>query len=1064
MGDPRATPAMRQFYRFKQAHPGCVLLFRMGDFYETFDDDAIAVSKAIGLTLTQRTEGVPMAGLPYHQKDVYIARLIEAGFRVAVADQIQDPKEAKGVVERAVTQVVTPGTRVDASLLPDEQVSTLAAVCFLESGDSPPAALATADLTTGDFALTTCQHDRLADELLRRGVTELLYAESPGGIGGGTRGSRSARSGGAGGLGGAVLPVNGRGVGGDRSSDEHSDLPPRLREVARALRISITPRAGWHFRPQEALEALKEHFGVSTLAGFGLRDEDSVVRPAGALLRYLRETQTPVVEPTDPSVGVVLARAVPTLAHLRPPRRDDPSTRCLIDAASLRALEVTSTVRDSALDGSLVGVFLDAGPARGRSVSAGGGGSAAATGAEAARAVRGGCATAMGKRLLREWLCSPLADVGEIRARQACVATLVEDRRLAGELRGALERVQDVARLSARVALRRVLPRELVALGRSLSSCGVVTEAIEGVPCFAERGAVIAGLREVLEPLGERIVGACVDEPPTHLREGGLIRDGIDAELDEARGLQTDASAWLAEYQSALVAKYELPNLKVGYNKVFGYFIELPAAQSKRAPVEFTRAQTLKNAERYTTPELREFESKVSTAQARAVERERVLFESLCDACGACLGEAARYADIVAELDVLCCFASKAARHAGSGRAWCRPEIVQEPVLIVEQGRHPVLDDLLEGRFVPNSLELGRCSAAVASVEGGDSGGGGGGGLGGVGRAGLALITGPNMAGKSTFIRQSALIVLLAQAGSFVPAARAVVGVADRIFTRVGADDALHKGQSTFMVEMTETARILHHATASSLVILDEIGRGTSTLDGLSLAWAITESLAGVMDEGGATTQRRRGASARSTSQGAAPRTLFATHYHELTDLEERLPGRVQNLHVTVREWGDEIVFMHRIAPGRADQSYGIHVARLAGVPKPVTERAKEILAGLAVHHGPVEYAGNSGDKTGGTRGSGGGRRDDRGSGRHPLDVASGQLPLFTEYVPHPAVGALKELKLETLSPMQAFDALRRLHELVSEDQTTASGGTSGNGNGYGDGEGDVGFDGAGEM
>jgi DNA mismatch repair protein MutS len=475
------------------------------------------------------------------------------------------------------------------------------------------------------------------------------------------------------------------------------------------------------------------------------------------------------------------------------------------------------------------------------------------------------------------------------------------------------------------------------------------------------------------EEVSGAILAQCVEEPPAHMREGGVIRDGVDAALDEARLLQRDAGRWLGEYQKSLIERHNLPGLKVGYNRVFGYYIELPQAQARQAPAELQRKQTLRSAERFTTPELADFEHKVSTAEARALERERELLAALTERALSRLEEIGRYGAAVARLDALLGLADKAA-----ARGWVRPTIVDEPVLMVHGGRHPVLEEVLEGRFVANDVELGDLRGAGEA---------------GPAAAPLALITGPNMAGKSTYIRQVALIALLAHTGSFVPADRATVGVVDRIFTRIGADDALHAGQSTFMVEMIETANILNHATARSLVVLDEVGRGTSTLDGLSLAWAIVEHLAA--GEGG-------------------PRALFATHYHELTDLEERFPGRIRNLHVAVREWpggGEhaEIVFLHRILPGRTDQSYGLHVARLAGIPAGVVARAREVLASLAVHHGP-------------------GARAARPAKAAPQE---GQMALFTEYVSHPAVEAIRELKLDAMTPMQAFDALRRLKEGV---------------------------------
>jgi DNA mismatch repair protein MutS len=751
-----------------------------------------------------------------------------------------------------------------------------------------------------------------------------------------------------------------------------------------ALGLAGTPRPAWQFRASEAAEALTAHFAVATLAGFGLSDGDAAVPAAGAVVRYLQETQTLSEEDAKTAAGLIPVRA--SLKHLRPPRREETDAYCVVDAVSLRSLEVERTIRGSvgnlsaagALEGSLLGVFLAA-PSGPRSV----------------------CRTPMGKRLLRDWLCQPLRDLKKIQARQDSVATLVEDRKLAEQLGEVLGAVQDVARIAGRVALARASPRDLVGLARSLDKAEAILEAIDGVISLAGTATRIEAAQSHVTPVASAVLGACVEEPPAHIRDGGCVRDGFDAQLDEARLLQRDAGSWLSDYQGSLASKYKLPGLKVGYNRVFGYYIELPQAQARTAPPELLRKQTLKNAERYTTPELREFEGKVTTAEARALDREREIFAQLCIQATGILAHVAAFGDAVAELDVLLAFADKAAR-----RGWTRPKIVEQPVLQIHAGRHPVLDETLGGDFVPNDVELGDSSHFAYPTN--------------VGMAAskperpasaptsdiphptshmpcLALITGPNMAGKSTYIRLTALLALLAHTGSFIPADRATIGVIDRIFTRIGADDALHAGQSTFMVEMIETANILNHATGQSLVILDEVGRGTSTLDGLSLAWAIVEHLAG--------------------AESTGPRTLFATHYHELTELEERFPGRISNLHVAVREWpsGDEhaqIVFLHRILPGATDQSYGLHVARLAGIPGTVIARGREVLASLAVHHA-------------------GSAKPDAKSVPAPRAEEDGQLSLFTQYLSHPAVDALREVKLDSLSPIQAFDMLRKLKDLT---------------------------------
>ncbi len=943
--DPYDTPAMRQWTAFKRAHPGCVLFFRMGDFYELFGEDAEVVAPALGLRTMTRGTPVPTAGVPYHQLSTYLQKAIDAGYRVAVCDQIQDPKEAKGVVDRAVTRVVTPGTLIEEDLLGEASVGTLAAGHVSADGR---VALATIDVSTGEFFLCDVGPGELADELVRRAVRELVHAD-----------------------------------------DGSGAVPAWCREAAARVGAATTPRPAWQFRPREATEAIAAQFGTAGVEGFGLKADDAALLPAGALLAYLCETQAIGATPADPAApatsGGEFQHQRRTLSHLRPPRREDAGGVCVLDDVSLRALEIERIIRaDSGggvsggvrgrredVRGSLLGVFLEAnaGP---RSV------------------VR----TAMGKRMIRRWLTRPLCRAVEVEARQACVAALVEDRRAAEELGALLCGVADVARISARVALGRATPRDVVLLAKSVLQVGPIAGLLGATPAFS---GVAPGLVEVEPSLREaagRVLALCVEDAPGSMRGGGLIRDGVDAELDEARLLQRDAGAWLAAYQDRLIARHDVPSLKVGFNKVFGYFIELPSAQARRAPDEFRRTQTLKNAERYTTPELSDFERKVTTAEERALARERVLFNGLLAEVSRRVGELGRAADLLAEADVLLAFADKA-HHRG----WARPTVTDESVLEILQGRHPVLDELLDGRFVPNDARLGGEAAR------------------------LALITGPNMAGKSTFIRQTALLAVLACTGSFVPAGSARVGTFDRVFTRVGADDALHRGQSTFMVEMTETAAILNNATGRSLVVLDEIGRGTSTLDGLSLAWAIVERLAGERHRGieasrqggqeshGAT-ETRSHAGERQREPGGSPLVLFATHYHELTELAERMAGRVANWHVAVREWGEEIVFVHRIEPGKADRSYGVHVAKLAGVPAAVTARAQEVLETLS-----VQQAG----------------RVDVSRVEAPKRKAQQQLGLFTEYVPHPAVDVLRGVKIEQMSPMQAFEALRELTAMVKK-------------------------------
>ena len=885
------TPAMRQYHRFKEAHPGCLLFFRMGDFYELFGEDAVVVHKALGLTLTERQRGVPMAGVPHHAAEQHLRRLVEQGFRIAVCDQIQDPRDAKGVVDRAVTRVVTPGTLVDEHLLDDARANRIAAVARGASGGF---AIASIELSTGTFEVVSAEDDaEVRDRLSRLAPREVLIPESP-------DGSRPDW---------AWLAA---------PSDGSTPARP-------------TPRPGWTFVPSEGSTRLRERFGVASLAGFGLVEGSAEVAAAGAVLRYVVETSAAEGEGGDPT----------RLAHLEPPRRAATRQGLEVDAVALRSLEVERTVRGGSSEGTLLETMQR-------------------------------CRTPMGRRLLREWLCFPLGDLAEIRLRHRRVAVLVADRRLAERIRRALERIQDVARIAGRLSLRRATPRDLAALARSIEGAESLRQELEHAPAFAADLAPLAAALGSLRDAAAFTIAAVEEAPPPHLREGGAIREGFDAELDECRRLHRDAGGWLAAYQSRLVAETGIASLKVGFNRVFGYYIEITNAHRDAAiPPSFARRQTLKNAERYVTEELAAFERKALDAERRSLERERELFDAVVSRwLGglAALGEVARR---IASLDVLGSFAEVA-----SSGAWIEPEMVDAPVLRIREGRHPVLDRMLRDRFVPNDCSLGKVAGDEPTAT-------------------LALITGPNMAGKSTFIRQNALLVLLAHAGSFVPAASATIGGCDRIFTRIGASDELHGGQSTFMVEMTETANLLRHATPRSLVVLDEIGRGTSTLDGLSLAWAIAETLA---DRG--------------------CRTLLATHYHELTQLAEKR-GEVRNLNVAVREWGDQIVFLHRIEPGRADRSYGLHVARLAGVPDSTVSRAQEVLDGLEVH------------------GAGGARTAPAASAPAtsppPARRSRGaaEPSLFDATPTHPVVEAIKTLELERLTPLEAFDLLRRLRERV---------------------------------
>ncbi len=804
------TPMMQQYREAKERHPGMLLLFRMGDFYELFYDDAEVVARLLGLTLTSRDKTVPMAGFPHHQLDGYLRKLLRCGHRVAVCDQVEDPAVARGLVRREVTRIVTPGTLTEDDLLDPRQPNHLVSLAPA-AGARGSAGLAWVELSTGAFYAADVARDRLADELARLAPAELLAAE-----------------------GAAAAP-------------EAAGFLDRVRELLPGL--TVTARLDWNFEPATARGALLHHFGVTTLAGFGFEDAQPCLAAAGALLLYLQETLKA------------------SLAHLRRLRPYAAQRFLFLDEVTRRSLELTRTLRDNTRSGSLLSV-ID------RTV------------------------TPMGARLLQDWVLAPLAERAGIDARLDAVAELAEDAALRREVRAALGDAPDLQRLTARASTGRASPRDLAAVSRALALLPRVKAAASG-----RRAALLRDLEARLElcpDLRECLEAALADNPPLNPRDGGVIRAGYDTDLDELRATASGGKDWIARYQAEEIKRTGITSLKVGFNQVFGYYIEVTHAHGHRIPENYRRKQTLKNAERYITPELKEHEDEVLTAQEKIYQREYDLFLQLRDRVAAQTARLLQAAEVLAALDVLAGLAELAAE-----RNYCRPALCEEPVLVVAEGRHPVLDQTLPpGTFVPNDLRLGP-----------DDGW-------------FLLVTGPNMGGKSVYLRQAALIALLAQVGSFVPARAATVGLVDRIFTRVGASDELTRAQSTFMVEMTEAANILNNATPRSLVILDEIGRGTSTYDGVSLAWGITEYL-----------HDRIGC-----------RALFATHYHELAQLAENLVG-LRNCNALVHEDADGIVFLHKIAPGSADKSYGIHVAQRAGVPEEVLGRAREVLAELEKHH-----------------------------------------------------------------------------------------------------------------
>ncbi|NLW50050.1 MAG: DNA mismatch repair protein MutS [Candidatus Brocadiaceae bacterium] len=797
------TPVMQQYLAFKRKHQDAVLLFRMGDFYEVFFEDARTCARDLGLALTSRDKGagaVPMAGFPHHAADGYIRRLIRAGHRVAVCEQVQDPAEARGLVDRDVTRIITAGTLTEEHILDSRSNNYLAAVALSDA----EAGVAWVDLSTGRFEVEEVPVGRLADSLARVRPAECLLSEA--------------------------------------SRDEDSGGHPALPCLPEGC--LVTRLAPWQFGREEGRRRLNEHFGTATLQGFGCDDLGPGLGAAGAVLVYLQETQRAAV------------------GQVRRIERFLPDRYLVLDATTQRALELVEPMRGGGRDGSLLGV-LD----RTR--------------------------TPMGSRLMRRRILTPLRDPALIERRLEAVQELFAAGPLRAQLAGTLEGIYDIERLTARVCCGRANARDLVGLRRSLMRIPQVATLL--APCTAD---LLAELRGAMDPVPEAeslIAAAIRPDPPTTLTDGDLIQDGYHPELDDLRATARQGRDWIARFEADETQRTGIPSLKVGFNKVFGYYIEVTNAHKEKVPADYVRKQTLKNAERYITPELKERESAVLTAGERARQLEYDLFQDVRRQVAEHTARLQATAEALAALDVALSLAAVAA-EAG----YVRPRIDEGLALRVRDGRHPVLEQMLDEEFVPNDLEF--------DPE----------------RARLLVITGPNMAGKSVYIRQAALIVLMAQMGSFVPAGQAEVGLVDRVFTRVGATDEQRRGQSTFMVEMVEVANILNNATERSLIILDEVGRGTSTFDGVSIAWAAAEYI--------------------HNHLGA--RTLFATHYHELAQLADTLE-RVRNLNVAVREWKTDVVFLHRVVPGATDRSYGIHVARLAGVPPEVQDRAREILAHL---------------------------------------------------------------------------------------------------------------------
>ncbi|MBK8163038.1 MAG: DNA mismatch repair protein MutS [Gammaproteobacteria bacterium] len=848
----RHTPMMQQYLRIKAQHPDMLLLYRMGDFYELFYDDARRAAALLDITLTARGQSdgapIPMAGVPYHSIDSYLARLVALGESAAICEQIGDPAQSKGPVERKVVRIVTPGTVTDETLLDERRDNLLGAV----HADGVMYGLATLDLASGRLAIQQVEDARaLRDELERLRPAELLISEE-------LRAAEPFKS-----------------------------------------RRGIRTRPPWHFDFEHAVRLLTAQFGTRDLRGFGADEASAGVAAAGCLLEYARETQR---------------TALPHIHSLRVECRDE---AVIIDASSRRNLELETSI---------------------------------AGGSEHTLAwVMDRTVNPMGGRLLRRWINRPLRDRDILRQRLHAVGALFE-RQGFKALREQLHGIGDVERTLARIALRTARPRDLALLRNALCDLPGLRAAVQGFDS--------PRLRQLDTDLGDYpglsglLRRALVETPPGLVRDGGVIAPGYDAELDELRLLSENAGQYLIDLEARERARSGIPSLKVSYNRVHGYYIEITRSRAEAVPADYIRRQTLKGAERFITPELKQFEDKVLSARERALAREKHLYDGLFELLAPHLKALQTSAEAMAELDVLANLAERA-----DSLNLNAPELTDQPGLLIEGGRHPVVEAVLEQPFVANDTRLADDRQ-------------------------MLIITGPNMGGKSTYMRQTALIVILAAIGSYVPAARAVIGPIDRIFTRIGAADELASGRSTFMVEMTETANILHNATAHSLVLMDEIGRGTSTFDGLSLAWACAAHLA----------------------REVRAYTLFATHYFELTALPETLPG-VVNVHLDAAEHGDTIVFLHAVMEGPANQSYGLQVAALAGIPRRVIEEARRRLQQLeegAVARGRV------------------------------MD-ARPQLPLFPA-PDHPALAALRDADPDGLSPREAHELLYRLRRLADRD------------------------------
>lgn len=866
-----ATPLMTQYYKIKGQHPDTILLFRVGDFFETFDEDAKTASKVLGITLTKRANGqaenVALAGFPHHALESYLPKLVKSGFRVAVCEQAEDPQFAKGIVKREVVEVVTPGVAFSDKLLDHKKNNYLASIYV----NKEIAGISFADISTGEFYTYEIPEKDLPQQIGLINPSEVLIPKK-----------------------------------------QKNYLEPIIQQYDHSIKVSKVD--DWIFDYDFTKDILLNHFNTKTLKGYGIEGFENGVITAGAALNYLQETQKA------------------NLSHINKVSVYNPSDYMALDNAAKRNLEILWTMQEGAREGSLISI-LDK------------------------------TETAMGGRLLKRWVSAPLRKLDSILQRQQAIEELFNKKRFRNGLKAELKEIGDLERLISKVCTGRVNPRELVNVKASLKKIPAIKQLLEQTETKA-----LSKLNEKLvslDSLVEKIEMAIVDEPPLNLAAGGIIREGFSPELDEIRDISKNAKTWIANLQKSERERTHIPSLKVSFNKVFGYYIEVSNTHKSKVPEDYIRKQTLVNSERYITPELKEYEDKILNAEENIASLESQLFNEVRSSAAAHSNEIQENAKLIAMLDCFASFAEVATQYG-----YVKPELDESDKLEIINGRHPVVERILPPgeKFTPNGTELDNEESQII------------------------ILTGPNMSGKSVYLRQIGLIVLLAQIGSFVPADSAHIGLVDRIYTRVGAGDNITAGESTFLVEMQEAANILNNATSKSLILLDEIGRGTSTFDGISIAWAITEYL--------------------HQNPNVAAKTVFATHYHELNEMSSIFP-RVKNFKVEVREYDDKVIFLHKVSPGGADHSYGIQVAQMAGLPDTVTKRSKEILNNLEGKElTPYEVKKAKIDKF---------KRDES------------QFNLF-EFKDDELRKSLNDIKIDDLTPLDALNKLNELKKQIQND------------------------------